>query len=477
MSKTEAIQDAIEALKRAGVAKAEIETILRGAGLDTTPPAAKSEPRTVSTEIQVRKARPGVYRVEGVHRLYLKKTNRKTGSYFLRYRVSERAPAEAGKQKGKIIARKRPEMGLGSINDVSLAQAIGLAEDFATKLRRRIDPRGERDRLVAIETRDAAEVAPPAAMPTVADAVATYLDANAPSWKHVYARANWFNPISNYAFPVIGHLKVDQVEPRHILAVLAHADEKGVTVLGRKVRSRLKTVFDWLIAHGQRNAALGNPADAGVINAGRPKNGKTEIEHYRRIKLDDAPATFAKLYGISDRNVAIACWCFMALTAARPGEALAARWDQVDLEKKLWRNPVSKTGTTLDVPLSTAAIAILERAKNHRVSDLIFAGSGGGRLAHSNFAGAPTRAGIDAGTPHSWRSLCRDYAEDIGGFRRETAEAALGHSLGAVEKAYRRETGVEERRRLMEAYAGWLTKTSARTTSSPEGIARGAAAA
>jgi hypothetical protein len=71
---------------------------------------------------------------------------------------------------------------------------------------------------------------------------------------------------------------------------------------------------------------------------------------------------------------------------------------------------------------------------------------------------APTRAGVDAGSPHSWRSIFRDWAEDIGGFRRETAEAALGHSRGAVEKAYRRETGVEARRPMMAAYANWLTE-------------------
>jgi integrase len=458
---TEAIQDAMEALGHAGLAPDQIETMLRGAGLDTTPPAEKGKPRTVSTEAQVRKARPGVYRVEGVHRLYLKKTSRATGSYFLRYRVSERAPGEAGRTKGKIIARKRPEMGLGSIADVSLAKAIALAEEFGVKLRRQVDPRSERDRLVAIETRDAVEAARQAAMPTVAEAVNAYLAANAPSWKHVYAHANWFNPIERYAFPVIGHLRVDQVEPRHILAALHAADEKGVTVLGRKVRSRLKTVFDWLIAHGLRNAALGNPADAGVINAGRPKNGKSGTEHYRRIKLDDAPATFTKLYGIAADNTAIACWVFMALTAARPGEALAARWDQVDLEKKLWKNPVSKTDKPLEVPLSSPAIAILGQAKASRESDLIFANGGGGKLAHSNFAGAPKRAGIDAGTPHSWRSILRDTVEDRLGFRRETAEATLGHSLGAIERAYRRETGVEARRVMMETYAGWLLSQGA----------------
>jgi hypothetical protein len=43
---------------------------------------------------------------------------------------------------------------------------------------------------------------------------------------------------------------------------------------------------------------------------------------------------------------------------------------------------------------------------------------------------------------------------------RETAEAALGHSLGAVEKAYWRETGVETRTPMMAAYAAWLTGES-----------------
>jgi integrase len=174
---------------------------------------------------------------------------------------------------------------------------------------------------------------------------------------------NWFNPIETHAFPVIGHLRVDGVESRHILAVLRAMDAKGVSNLGRKVRSRLKTVFDALIAHGQRDAALGNPADAGVINAGRMKKGKSETEHYRRIALDAAPDVFARLVGLAADNVAIACWAFMGLTAARPGEALAARWDEIDLEKKLWMNPATKTRAKtepLPVPLSPLALAVLD---------------------------------------------------------------------------------------------------------------------
>jgi hypothetical protein len=69
------------------------------------------------------------------------------------------------------------------------------------------------------------------------------------------------------------------------------------------------------------------------------------------------------------------------------------------------------------------------------------------------------RAGINAGAPHSWRSIFRDTVEDKCHYTREIAEVALGHSLGPVEGAYRRETGVEKRAEIMEAYLGWLTRT------------------
>jgi integrase len=127
---------------------------------------------------------------------------------------------------------------------------------------------------------------------------------------------------------------------------------------------------------------------------------------------------------------------------ARPSEVLAARWDQIDLDKKLWMNPVSKTGKLLPVPLSSIALAILERQARVRVGDAMFRRRGS-PASHAAFSVASRSVDLDIGNPHAWRSIFRDWAEDIGGFRRETAEAALGHSLGAVEKAYRRETGVE----------------------------------
>jgi hypothetical protein len=82
-------------------------------------------------------------------------------------------------------------------------------------------------------------------------------------------------------------------------------------------------------------------------------------------------------------------------------------------------------------------------------------------VSYGAFSAAARGLGFDVGTPHSWRSIFRDTAEDTLSFPPHLAEAALAHSLGKVTAAYRRETGVEQRRLMMEAYARWLTSERA----------------
>jgi integrase len=96
-----------------------------------------------------------------------------------------------------------------------------------------------------------------------------------------------------------------------------------------------------------------------------------------------------------------------------------------------------------------------------RVGDYVFPGRGAGRPSYVNFAVAPKQAGIDAGSPHSWRSIFRNWCGDIGRVDRDLAEAALAHSLGAVEAAYRRQSAIEARRPVMGAYANWLAGEAA----------------
>ena len=69
---------------------------------------------------------------------------------------------------------------------------------------------------------------------------------------------------------------------------------------------------------------------------------------------------------------------FLILTAARSGEVRGAKWNELDLKAKLWTIPASrmKVGKEHDVPLSTAAIDVLERVRQYHApcSNLLFPG-------------------------------------------------------------------------------------------------------
>jgi integrase len=81
-------------------------------------------------------------------------------------------------------------------------------------------------------------------------------------------------------------------------------------------------------------------------------------------------------------------------------------------------------------------------------------GRSGSPITYSNFAAAPAKADLDAGSPHGWRSVFRVWASDTRRIDRDLAEAALAHALSAVEGAHRR--AIEARRPVKQAYANWL---------------------
>jgi integrase len=414
----------------------KIEAAARKIIAEVKAAASGGAKKPITNANQVMSVAPGVYRVGDAKGLYLKKSGDDTGSYFFRYRFGE----------------KRREMGLGSIVDISLAAAREKA--LALRLERKTcDPIEARDQAKRDEAAAAATLAIEAKKRvTFASAAKAYLETHAPKWKHPGARAGWWNPIGKYALPVIGAKILDAI----VVEDVAAAIKADAPVMARKVRASIEQVLDAGIALGQRNAKSGNPARLKLVEKVAGLN-KHKTQHYRRIELEAAPAAFRRLKELaaapapaattrgpkSMDDVACAAWVFMIATAARPSEALKAQWSEIDLERCLWTLPDERMKGDVEhsVPLSSAALWALELMQAKRTSDAVFPGRGGAPLANSSFAEAVKDAGVDAGAPHSWRSIFRDWAGDIGRVDRDLAEAALAHTLGAVEGAYRRGAG------------------------------------
>ena len=123
-----------------------------------------------------------------------------------------------------------------------------------------------------------------------------------------------------------------------------------------------------------------------------------------------------------------------------------------------------KPGKEHRVPLSPRAIEILQEMAPLRDGDFVFPGMRRGKPL-SNMALEMTlrRMRIDNATVHGFRSCFRDWTGNRTSYPRELAEHALSHTIGdKAEQAYRRDTAVERRRPLMEAWADFLGSASAK---------------
>src|SRR5215204_3450668 len=120
-----------------------------------------------------------------------------------------------------------------------------------------------------------------------------------------------------------------------------------------------------------------------------------------------------------------------------------------------------KSGRTHRVPLSRAALAVLEPLHAARTGPFVFPGARAGtHLARAALRKALERVGVD-GTVHGFRSTFRDWASETTSFPHEVCEQALAHTIGnKTEAAYRRGDLFEKRRKLMETWAAYCEPTT-----------------
>jgi integrase len=163
-------------------------------------------------------------------------------------------------------------------------------------------------------------------------------------------------------------------------------------------------------------------------------------------------------------GVAARCLEFTILTAARTGEAIGARWTEIDLGEGLWTVPAArmKGGRIHRVPLAKRAVAILKALP--REAEFVFIGAREGKSL-SNMAMLKVLTAMGRGdlTVHGFRSSFRDWAAEATNAPNEVAEMALAHAVSdKVEAAYRRGDMFAKRRDLAEGWARYSTGSSAK---------------
>jgi integrase len=387
------------------------------------------------TPLAVKNAKPGRYADGGG--LYLVVKDSGARSWVYRY----------------MLHGKRRDSGLGpaGADSVTLASARDEATKLRLKIRAGIDPLAEKqqEKAAAKATEQAAKVAGV----TFGEVAASYIAANEGNWKNDKHRQQWRNTLATYVYPVIGDLPVASISTAHVLTIIEPMWNAKAETADR-VRGRIETVLDAAKARGYREGE--NPARwRGHLAQILPARARLSRGNHKAMPYEELPAFITKLR--SREAVAAMALEFAILTAARTGEVLGARWDEVDMNKAVWTIPAArmKAGKEHKVPLSPRAIELLTKAAGLG-SEWLFPSANGGKLSSMAMSMLLRRMGV-AVTVHGFRSSFRDWAAECTGYSHEVCEMALAHTIGnKAEAAYRRGDLLEKRRRLAHDWALFL---------------------
>jgi integrase len=385
----------------------------------------KKHPEKALTAVKIRNAQPGRH-ADG-NGLYLVVDDSGAKRWVLR----------------TVVRGKRCDIGLGGFSLVSLAEAREEAARLRKIARKHGDPLAERRKARR-------------SVPTFEEAARRVHESLSASFRNAKHAAQWISTLAAYVFPVFGSRSVDSIESADVLAALTPVwNSKPETA--RRVRQRMKTVFDWAKASGYRSGD--NPVE-GVSKVLPKHNGKKV--HHPALPYAQVPEFLIAMRDCAAGVSAKLAFEYMILTATRTSEVLLAEWNEIDVDAKTWTIPAERMKAKVEhrVPLSPRCLEILRAARE--ITDggkYVFPGRLHKPLSNMVFEMTlRDRMNRDDITPHGFRSSFRDWAEEKTNTQRSVVEAALSHKVpDKVEAAYLRTTLFDKRRRLMDAWATYAT--------------------
>lgn len=359
------------------------------------------------------------------------------------------------KGAGKWVYRyshlgRRRDMGLGSQNDLTLADARKARDKWAAVLASGEDPISVRDAQT-----EAAKADRDKHDPTFAEMVQITFDAKKATLRGGGKRGRWRSPLDLYMIPALGRKRMSAIHQADIKAALSK-------IWGKKHPTAVKAIQRTRIVFKQAQL-IGIACDPFTVDAARHMLGEVQHKavHVKALPWQEVPSLYAQL---TDQTPVHLClrWCI--LTLARSNACRAARFEEV--ADAVWTVPEDRVkgrqGKVDDfrVPLSVEAQAVV-RAATELSDGYLFAGLTKGFVSDQGVTKALQRIAPDA-TIHGFRTSFRTWVQDTDACSYEVAETVLGHTVGGkVERSYARSDLLDRRRIVMDKWAAYVTGAGA----------------
>lgn len=346
------------------------------------------------------------------------------------------------------LTKKRAKMSLGFYPYLTLAQARALRDEYLSLLAQGIDPQSHNEQK-AQALKDATEH-------TFQTVAKKWLDEKIKTSgiSQDHAKDIW-RSLERNIFPTLGDIPIKEIRPKMLKQHLDPIEQRGVLETLRRIISRLNEIFRYAATE---ELIEFNPADNLTQRFSKPKK-----QNMPALPPSELPRFIVALANASIRLETRLLIEWQLLTWVRPGEAVRARWTDIDEENRFWNIPAAfmKMKRPHKVPLSKEAMRILESMKlisGHR--EWVFP-SIKAPLSHMHEQTANAaiiRMGFGGElVAHGMRSIARTAAEETGKFRTEVLEAALAHSKkDEIIAAYNRAEYLAERATLMQWWSDYI---------------------
>ncbi|MCD5360299.1 tyrosine-type recombinase/integrase [Chromobacterium aquaticum] len=269
--------------------------------------------------------------------------------------------------------------------------------------------------------------------------------------------------MKTHIFPYIGDRPINEIRPLELLEVLRKVESAGNIDTTKRLRQRCSAVFRLAILTGRGDSDPAAPlTDALKTQQSTPR---------KALMREDIPAFLEALEKYDGSVQTKLMMKLMLLTFTRVGEMAMARWEEIDFDKALWTIPPEhrklpekskKTAPPHLVPLSRQALEVLQQL--HAIS--------GGRVHIFPNRNSPRRPMSPETLRRALHSMGFRGKADVHGFRStastilneegfnpDAIERQLSHiETNKVRAVYNRAEYMEERKTMMQWWAGFLQK-------------------
>lgn len=347
------------------------------------------------------------------------------------------------------FTKRRRNLTLGDFPDLSLALAREKRQRNRELLAQDIDPISHRNE--QIETKRAA------ASNTFKAVAERWFEIRRKDLKPDTAQRLW-RSLENDVFPRIGAIPIEQLTAPKAIEAVEALTKRNSFEMARKVARRINNVMSFALNVGY----IKQNSLTDIKEVIPPSTGK----NMPALAPDELPELMRALNFANIKYVTRCLIEWQLHTMVRPGEAVQARWEEIDFDNAIWAIPAErmKMARPHEVPLTKQSLALLEFMEplsGHR--EFIFP-SDRAPLRHANKETANRalkRMGFEGRlVAHGLRALASTTLNEQG-FDRDVIEVALAHKdKDKIRAAYNRSTYLKQRREMMEWWSEHIEKAS-----------------